>query len=203
MVKFDFVSCDGMPYLAATWSRYEFDAKIIYPFSYGDKRTEIQKEIECRIGLQERLPVINIGEMQLYMRTGNIIDSLSVYLGRVKKEVFKYEGIFEPGPLVSLVMQNIDIQQDDITFDEHISIKIDREQQVICISFEDGKDIYQTFSLADDLIARVDKDGNLVDMIFRNVRWIDIETEPSPSQQNKVKVHSLFLTLAKFVRNLF
>lgn len=46
MVKFNFLPCDVFPHLNATCSIYEFDATIIYPLSYGNKKTAIQKDIE-------------------------------------------------------------------------------------------------------------------------------------------------------------
>ena len=167
------------------------------------KKTTIQETIESYVGFKERFPTINIGEMQLYLRKGNVIESLNIYFGRAKKENFNYEESFECGPFVSLAMLGIDTQQDDLYFKEQVSVKIDREKRVICINFGERKEIYQTFSLADDLLVHADKDNNLAGMVFRNFRWIDIETEPSIPWQHTSKKRSLFFALIKYLRKLF
>lgn len=203
MVKFRPIPCDIVPNLNVTCSKIALDAKIIYPSSYNEKRTTIQETIESYVGFKERFPTINIGEMQLYLRKGNVIESLNIYFGRVKKENFNYEESFECGPFVSLAMLGIDTQQDDLYFKEQVSVKIDREKRVICINFGERKEIYQTFSLADDLLVHADKDNNLAGMVFRNFRWIDIETEPSIPWQHTSKKRSLFFALIKYLRKLF
>lgn len=53
MVAFHFLPCDRVPFSGIECSRYELNARIVYPPSYGDKRTEIQKVIECRSGVGE------------------------------------------------------------------------------------------------------------------------------------------------------
>ena len=155
MVKFYPIPCNIVPNLNVTCSKIALDANIIYPSSYNETRTTIQETIEFYVGFKERFPTINIGEMQLYLRKGNVIESLNIYFGRAKKENFNYEESFECGPFVSLGMLGIDTQQDDLYFKGQVSVKIDREKRVICINFGERKGIYQTFSLADDLLGPV------------------------------------------------
>lgn len=203
MVKFNFLPCDVFPHLNATCSIYEFDATIIYPLSYGNKKTAIQKDIESHVGFKENFPVINIDPLQLYLMDGNIVRSISLYFGEIEEEEFSYEGDFEKYPLATLAILDIDTQQDNLYFKEQVSVKIDREKRVICVGFGERKEIYQTFSLADDLIVHADKDNNLVAMVFRNFQWIDIETKPSIPWQYMDKKRSLFFTLTKYLRKLF
>ncbi|NHO39821.1 hypothetical protein [Acetobacter ghanensis] len=134
---------------------------------------------------------------------GNIVRSISLHFGEIEEEEFSYEGNFEKYPLATLEILDIDTQQDNLYFKEQVSVKIDREKRVICVGFGERKEIYQTFSLADNLIVHADKDNNLVAMVFRNFQWIDIETEPSIPWQHMGKKRSLFFTLTKYLRKLF
>lgn len=203
MVKFNFLPCDVFPILKATCSIYEFNAEIIYPSSYGDIRTSIQKRIETLADFKENFPVINIGPIQLRLRKGYIVYSITLYFKETKKEVFTYEDNFGSAPLIALSMQNIDTEQDDLYFNEQVSVKIDKDNRVIYISFGKRENISQTFSLADNLMIHADKDNNLLAMVFRNFQWIDIETEPSIPLQHKMMPRSLFFRLTQYVRNLF
>lgn len=206
MVQFDFLPCDEAPLLEATCSVIAFDAVMTYPLSYGETRTALQEAIDTRMGVTDMAPRVDIGEMQAFLRKGNILAGLNVYFGRVEVEPFVYADGFEHGPLIALALRERDIQPDDVSFDEPVAVKIDQERRVVRIDYGERRPIHQTFSLADDLIVHVDQDMALVDMVFRNIRWIDIENEPGISSGvpsgNRGVVRSLCLSLARYVRAL-
>ncbi|MFT8891930.1 MAG: hypothetical protein ABF888_08830 [Acetobacter papayae] len=203
MVQFDFLPCDVAPRLDAVYLDIAFHAEIIYPFSYGDKRTSMQESIESRLGISETFPRVNIGEMQLGLRVGYIVNSFYIYYGRIKNELFKYEGAFESGPLVSFVMQKSESPQDDIDFKEDISIEIDREQRIVCIGFGRRANRHKVFSIADDCVIHVDENNHLVDIVFRNVQWSDLETELARPSQGPGTLRLLWSGLVRSVRRLF
>jgi hypothetical protein len=202
MVEFSILPCDVLPHLSVTCSRYELHVEIVYPLSFFDQRTPIQKIIESQIGFRESFPVINIWPLQFYLGIGNRVRSFSLYFGRTKEEEFKYEGGFENYPTALLGMKNIDVTTLDLYFHDQVSVKIDREKHVIRIDIGERRNTYQTFSLADDLIVNVDKDNNLVSIVFRNFRRTDGEEALSVKRQNTVTIRSFFGTLFKRVRKL-
>lgn len=163
----------------------------------------MQKSIEYQIGFKEDFPVINIWPLQFYLGLGNRVRSFSLYFGRTKEEEFKYEGDFENYSPSLLGTKNIDLNRPDLHFHEQVSVKIDREKHVIRVDIGERRDIYQTFSLADDLIVNVDKDNNLASVVFRNFRYTDGEEALSVKRQNTVTIRSFFGTLFKRVRKLF
>lgn len=203
MVQFDFLPCDVAPRLDAVYSDIAFHAEIIYPFSYGDKRTSMQESIESHLGISEIFPRVNIGKMQLGLRAGCIVNSFYIYYGRIKNELFKYESTFESGPLVSLVMQQSEPSQDDIDFNEDISIEIDREQCIVWIGFGRRGSRHKVFSIADDCVIHVDENNHLVDMVFRNVQWSDLETEQARPSHGPGMLRLLWSGLVRSVRRLF
>lgn len=202
MVKFSILPCDVLPHLSVTCSLCELYVEIIYPLSSFDKRTPIQKNIESQIGFKESFPVINIWPLQFYLGCGNIVRSFSLYFGRTKEEDFKYEGGFETYPSALLGMKNIDTNVEDLYFNELVSVKIDRDKHVIRIDIGEERNTYQTFSLADDLIVNVDKDYNLVSIVFRNFRCVDREEALGVQRRNTVTIRSFFGNLFKRVRKL-
>lgn len=203
MVKFLFLPCDKAPSLEITCSQYELGARIVYPPSYGDKRTEIQKIIELNSGFEEKFPTINIGPVQFCLGKGNVVRLIFLYFSGLKKEDFIYQEDCEYVPLVSLAPQNIGTRQEDLYFNEQVSVKIDRDSRVVYVEFEENVNISQTFSLSDNLILRADKDGTLAAMVFRNVHWIDMETEPAVLQQSCGIIRRFLSGLTRHVRKLF
>ncbi|MFH7812063.1 MULTISPECIES: hypothetical protein [Acetobacter] len=203
MVKFDFPPCDKAPSVEITCSQYELDAKIVYPPSYGDKRTEIQKIIEFNSGFEEKFPTVNIGPVQFCLGKGNVVRLIFLYFSGLKKEDFIYQEDCEYVPLVSLAPQNIGTRQEDLYFNEQVSVKIDRDSHVICVFFGENANIYQTFSLSDNLILRAGEDGNLVALVFHNVHWIDMETESAVPQQSRGIIRCLLSGVTRYVRTLF
>ena len=129
--------------------------------------------------------------------------SFSLYFGHTKQEEFKYEGGFDNYPLALLGMKNIDLNKEDLYFYENISAKIDRDKHVIHIDIGEGRNTYQTFSLADDLIVNVDQDNNLASVVFRNFRYTDREETLSVQQRNTVTIKSFLRNMFKRVRKLF
>jgi hypothetical protein len=51
--------------------------------------------------------------------------------------------------------------------------------------------------------VHADKDNNLVSMVFRNVRWVDMETEPAVTQQNCGIIRRFLSALTRYMRKLF
>lgn len=92
MVKFDFLPCDKAPSVEITCSQYELDAKIVYPPSYGDKRTGIQKIIEFNSGFEEKFPTVNIGPVQFCLGKGNVVRLIFLYFSGLKKRGFYLSG---------------------------------------------------------------------------------------------------------------
>lgn len=198
--RFHFLPCDRVPFSEIECSRYELNVRIVYPPSYGDKRTEIQKVIECRSGVGEIFPTVNIGPLQFVLGRGNIVRSIFLYFSGLKKEDFVYQADCGDAPLVSLALQDAEILQEDLYFNEQVAVKIDRDGCVVFVEFEENSNIYQTFSLSDNLIVHADKDNNLVSMVFRNVRWVDLETEPAVPQQNCGIIGRFLSALTRYVR---
>jgi uncharacterized protein YuzE len=100
-------------------------------------------------------------------------------------------------------LQDAEILQEDLYFNEQVAVKIDRDGCVVFVEFEENSNIYQTFSLSDNLIVHADKDNNLVSMVFRNVRWVDMETEPAVTQQNCGIIRRFLSALTRYMRKLF
>lgn len=201
MVKFHFRPCAIMPSLNATCSFYELDAGIIYPVSYGDNRTEIQKTIEYNIGFKECFSFINIGPLLLYVGEGNIIRAIVFDFLGTDRNIFDYKECFEKYPAMSLSLSDLELHG-DLPVNDRVVAKIDRQKQVVLINIGEIRSVYKTFSLADNLIVQVDRDHNPIAMIFRNVQWREIETEPSIPRQRDMTLRSLFSRLKNYIPKL-
>lgn len=201
MVKFHFLPCAIMPRLNVICSFYELDAGIIYPPSYGDNRTAIQKSIDYHIGFKEHFPFINIGPLLLYVGEGNIVRSIVFDFLGVDRNIFDYKECSEKYPIMSLSLSELELHS-DLPDNDRVVVKIDREKRVILINIGETKRIYETFSLADNLIVQVDREHNIIAMVFRNVQWVEMETEPSTPQQRDMTLRSLFSRMKKYIPKL-